>query len=307
MNSSVWRSTAQTALCVFLWTTISQAGEPVAPSQAILEGAWQRLGSEEMLRIAESRVLRKTSGRWEVQKLLSLEHDRLVVRSGGFVKRLNVTVRGDRLELKDGSEVRQYQRLAEAPLELDLKPAPLGRVADLSAQQVEAIQADLAARDAKDQEARKREPAAESEIEVTTSDNTRALRMLVQDVGWIDVARFGRQTSARAVLLAQHSGDLPLMMAALPFVEKDFKSRDDAQLYAVYWDALQVRLGEKQRYGTQVATDANGAPVLVPLEDPERVDEFRFSLGMVPLSDYLSLLSKYLHGGKEVRRPSPAE
>ena len=75
------------------------------------------------------------------------------------------------------------------------------------------------------------------------------------------------------------------MMAALPRIEADVESGSGlgAEL-AMLHDRVQLLLGEKQRYGTNWQETDDGRR-LMPLEDPERVDEFRKELGLPPLSD----------------------
>ena len=108
-------------------------------------------------------------------------------------------------------------------------------------------------------------------------------------MGWIDVDRFGSPAANAAFLLAQHSLDVRLMRAALPFLEKDkAPAKLGGEAYALLFDRLQILLGEKQRFGTQVDT-MGGWPQASPLEDPEGVDERRLALGMLPLARYLKV------------------
>jgi hypothetical protein len=128
-------------------------------------------------------------------------------------------------------------------------------------------------------------------------DNTRYLRELVSEVGWIDGGRFGYPTSNSAFLLVQHSYDLPLMMAVLPKLWADVQAdKVEGGMYGLLYDRLQLALGEKQRFGSQVFTDSAGELVLFPVEDPSRLDDLRASLRMEPVSDYVKAF-----GATEVR------
>jgi len=99
----------------------------------------------------------------------------------------------------------------------------------------------------------------------------------------------------------QHSGHIPLMLAALPPIEKDVKAkRLNAQPYALLYDRLQINLGEKQRYGSQLGSNESGELVLMPLEDPARVEELRKEIGIFSLSKYLKFFEKQ-NGGKAVK------
>ena len=122
------------------------------------------------------------------------------------------------------------------------------------------------------------------------AENTKYLRTLVQDLGWIDAKRFGRRTATDAFLIVQHSGDLRLMQGALPEIEKDMKAGiGDPQDYALLYDRLKLNLGERQRYGSQIGQNAKGESVVLPLEDKAKVEEFRKAIGLFPLSQYLEI------------------
>jgi len=131
------------------------------------------------------------------------------------------------------------------------------------------------------------------------ADNTAWLVKEVRELGWIDAQRFGRSASNTAFLIVQHSGDLPLMLAALPEIEKDLKSGvGDPQDFALLYDRLQLRLGNKQRYGTQIGMNEKGEPIVLPLEDHAHVEKLRKDLGLFPLTQYLAIMKQQT--GKEV-------
>jgi len=128
-----------------------------------------------------------------------------------------------------------------------------------------------------------------AEMASIDADNTKYMKETVQDVGWIDAARFGREAANAAFLLVQHSGDLSLMLAALPAIERDVRAGAvDPQNYALLYDRTHLMSGGKQRYGSQVREKENGELEVYRLEDPDRVDEFRRALGLGPLQEYLA-------------------
>jgi hypothetical protein len=172
------------------------------------------------------------------------------------------------------------------------KPLALGAWRDLDAEDVAEIQGQLTLRRTLDQAVR-RDPDRRPEMAGVDADNTAYLKAVVTDVGWIDVKRFGRPAANAAFLLVQHSGDRPLMLAALPEIEKDVRAgQADAQNYALLYDRSQVMTGGKQRYGSQVRENEDGDLVVFKLEDPDRVDARRKELGLSPLKDYLALFGR---------------
>ena len=129
------------------------------------------------------------------------------------------------------------------------------------------------------------------------AENTKFLKKLVTELGWIDSRRFGAVAADYAFLLAQHSQDLPLMLAALPKIKAEVEAgRLEGDTYALLYDRIQLFLGKKQYYGTRMGKDTTGQPIVLPTERPETVDERRKSLGMDPLSVYVKIF-----GAREVR------
>jgi hypothetical protein len=180
----------------------------------------------------------------------------------------------------------------DVPPPAKAEPLALGTRRELAATEVAAIQGELARRRAVDQAVR-RDRGRHAEMARVDADNTAYIKEVVKDVGWIDVERFGRAAADAAFLLVQHSGDLPLMLAALPEIEKDVRAgRADGQNFALLYDRTQLMSGGKQRYGSQIRQNDNGELVVYQLEDPDRVDARRKELGLVPLREYLALFGR---------------
>jgi hypothetical protein len=228
--------------------------------------------------------------------------DKIVTDTWGRIKTYKFDLNNQLLtltELPNGIP-RSYRKLAKVPPEVQVKPLPLGKFRALPAEEVRSIREELARRRKIDQEVRT-DPTRRKEMARVDANNTKYLIKLVQDTGWIDVERFGAQTSHEAFLIVQHSGNTPLMLAALPPIEADVKAkRLDAQPYALLYDRLRIMLGEKQRYGTQLGSNEKGRPVLLPLQDRARVDELRKAIGLFPLAEYLKFFEQQ-NGGKPVQ------
>jgi hypothetical protein len=206
--------------------------------------------------------------------------------------------------MPESPESHLLRKLDSVPPELELKPLVLGAPGPLPPERVKEIQDELDLRGKKDQEVRQgliefpnggREVSALEAMRKVDTDNTGWLKKTVAAVGWTDAARFGPEAAQSAFLIVQHSGDLPLMMAALPEIEKDVKAkRVDAQDYALLFDRSRIFLGDKQRYGTQLMPGPGGTMRILPLEDRARVEELRKEIGLFPLSQYVKM-----QGGKE--------
>src|SRR5262249_16307334 len=159
------------------------------------------------------------------------------------------------------------------------------KLRSLPTDQVQQIQTEIERRWELDQTVR-HDPAKRALAPKVDAENRDYFLHLIQEVGWLDVARFGTRTSVVAALFVKHIYRMPLNLAALPYVEHDLKATGDGEAYAILYDDTQLHLGRKQRYGTQIAEDANGDPYVLPLEQPERVDKLRKEIGQPPLATY---------------------
>lgn len=288
-----------------------------------IEGTWQSEDDAALRLEATGHHLRFIrSGEPElVGKVLDWTDNELRLCENGRETRRNYRKTPTRLLLRDpmtGLD-QSFRNLDVAPAAEIVKPLSLPEPKPLPTSRIEAIQAEIGRRLAIDQGAvvppaieRNRrsnpgytwshpEPSWGSVEDLrrlaVLAEEAEYIRKLVSEVGWIDVDRFGPSTSDAALLLVQHSGDLPLMLAVLPRVEKELRKRkNDGDSYALLFDRVQLRMGEKQRYGTQIGRDALGQPFVLPVEDPAKVPRLREELGLSPLENVIRFF-----GGSQVR------
>lgn len=268
-----------------------------------LLGCWENAGKAKpcLVRFEERKCYLFEDGRLQVFAA-RYDADKVVLRSLGRSITWSVQLSGGTLTLAgpDGKMELRFRKLTQVPAEFDLRPLALGKASDLPEAQVRKVRAELAGRLLEDQAVRK-EPARFKDMPRVDAGNTAYLSRLVQDLGWVDARRFGPEAANAAFLIAQHSGDLPLMLAALPAIEEDVKARRfDAQYYALLYDRLQLLLGEKQKYGTQLGQDDRGDMVILPVVDRTQLERFRRELGLTPFTQYIELFKKN-HGLREVR------
>jgi hypothetical protein len=265
-----------------------------------LLGAWKSRAGQDLLCIEPDQVTVASDGHLSKEAVLGFGEGRLYLRAG-LVEIWSVTLSQGSLHILRGPKSIDYERLNATPPELTLQPYPLTNPGPISPEHLGELQSELQARVKEDQGVR-RPPLDQAKIAATDGANTAYLRRLVGQVGWIDVERFGLQASGDAFLLLQHSRDLPLQLAVLPLVERDaHRHHGFGQAYALLFDRTQVNLGRKQRYGSQLDTDASGYPVVLPLEDPAHVDSLRAELGLPPLKDYLDMISKAIPRNRPIR------
>ncbi|HKI05489.1 MAG TPA: DUF6624 domain-containing protein [Thermoanaerobaculia bacterium] len=207
----------------------------------------------------------------------------------------------------------QFQKLPQQPLSLKLLPLRVPKPTMVPIDRAQQIEGELGHRLRRDQITqrgqfeelwgKRRKPGAGSfdaedlRLLAVKSDNTAYLKSLIAEVGWVDSQRFGSTAADAAFLLAQHSQDLPLMLAALPEIKEEVDAgRLEGETYALLYDRIQLLLGKPQRYGTRMGQDVAGKPVVLLTEEPDKVDTRRRDLGMTPLSQYVGVF-----GAVEVR------
>jgi hypothetical protein len=147
-----------------------------------------------------------------------------------------------------------------------------------------AIQASLGAHD----------PAAQADAaaryRTITRDNALRLDAIVDACGWPTVHDVGAAGADAAWLICQHADhDLAFQQRCLGWIERAVtagQARAESLAYPV--DRARMNSGQPQIYGTQLRAGADGKPELVPIEDPDHVDERRMSVGLCRLALYVA-------------------
>lgn len=275
--------------------------EPVSKSApAELLGRW-RSESGRCLEFFESRLAQFRDGRLGFH-LAHYEDERVDRLTWGHVDSMwwEVSADGSTLHLADAefgeeeifTKVEEELAVLRVPrLEFGSEPADEARVA--------ALQEEIARRLVEDQAVRTGGVPDPARMLAVDEDNTAWLIEQVEEIGWIDGARFGAAAAKAAFLIVQHSGDLGLMSTALPAIESDVQAgHAEGQDYALLYDRLEMNLGRPQLYGSQLGGDGEGNLLLMPLARPEEVAELRAGVGLPPLEVYLAYFE-----GKDRERP----
>ena len=268
-----------------------------------LLGCWQRIDDEpdQMMRFEAARFINVGK---DYREILPVSYDQgkvFLIPNDGPKTALVLALKDGVLTVTNGDHTEKYKKLTSVPSQLDLSPLKLGASVVLPANKVKSVHDELVKRIVEDQAVRT-QADRQNDMGSVDRDNTKWLRELVEEVGWIDVKRFGSETATKAFLIVQHSGDLRLMQAALPEIEKDMQSGvGDPQDYALLYDRLKLNLGEKQRYGSQIGQNDKGESVMLPLEDKNKVEAYRKAIGLFPLSQYLQIMKQQT--GKAVKFP----
>ncbi|MBY0574788.1 MAG: hypothetical protein K2P84_14005 [Undibacterium sp.] len=124
-------------------------------------------------------------------------------------------------------------------------------------------------------------------IEKKDALNLKRVKAILDQYGWIGPDKVGERGSMTLFLVIQHADEkewekyLPMMRIAVK--EKKAKGADLALLEDRY---LAFGLHQRQIYGSQLQ-EVNGVTRLMPIEDPEHVDERRAAIGLQPIAAYI--------------------
>jgi hypothetical protein len=313
---------SRTRWLFLLALTAPQAARAAAPPDPswdragpkALLGSWQQdeKGKVNLLHFEPGRLISFRHGELSFRRV-RYQGDRIfTIDLGGRARPLaNFELAGDRLLLTDSVRKRvPFRRLKNTPPELALAPLPLGERKELTRERARTIEKELLRREKANIRVRfeyralkkpKEKKAKLAEMYRIDADDTRYLRALVKEVGWIDGRRFSGAAVDAAYLIAMHTRDYSLMEGAARELEKEVKAkRFDAERFAGLFDRYRLVTGQRERYGMHVAVGPRGKLVVGPLEDRVKVDALRKAIGLPPLARYLERYREE-NGGEPVQ------
>ena len=117
--------------------------------------------------------------------------------------------------------------------------------------------------------------------------NARKLERIIGEFGWPGISLVGEEGDEAAWLVLQHAiGNPELQRRCLPLLKAAAETDEIPAVQVAYLeDRICVFEGRPQRYGTQFDWDESGMMSPHPLQDPKRVDGYRQSVGLGPLSE----------------------
>ena len=125
---------------------------------------------------------------------------------------------------------------------------------------------------------------------MTLKDSLNLLKIvkILDEKGWVGKNKVGSLANQAIYLVIQHA-DLKTQQKYLPMMRDAVKKGNATpSSLAFLEDRVAFREGRKQIYGTQVATHpVTKKKYVLPLEDPDYVDERRLEVGLSTLADYM--------------------
>jgi len=133
--------------------------------------------------------------------------------------------------------------------------------------------------------------------------NAQRLDAIIDQHGWPGNSLVGEEAANAAWLILQHAiGSPALQRKCLPILKENAELGEIEPFQAAYLeDRICVFEGRLQRYGTHFDWDENGELSPQPLQDAERVDEYRRSVGLGSLSER----TKQMRRQARLERQSP--
>lgn len=119
--------------------------------------------------------------------------------------------------------------------------------------------------------------------------NLEIITNIINKYGWLGEKKIGFKANMALFLVIQHSS-LEIQLKYLPIIEQAVK---DGNLrlkdYAIFKDRIEVEQNNCQIYGSQLEwNDEKGEYQLLPIIDPEEVDERRKAVGLEPMVEALA-------------------
>lgn len=117
--------------------------------------------------------------------------------------------------------------------------------------------------------------------------NAAALELIMDEFGWPGKSLVGEKGAETAWIILQHAiGNPKLQRRCLPLLQAAADAGEIPRYQPAYLEDRICCFEERpQRYGTQLDWDENGELSPLPLEDPDRVDDYRDNVGLGPLDE----------------------
>ena len=121
------------------------------------------------------------------------------------------------------------------------------------------------------------------------SINLIKVEKILAENGWPNKKLIGARGTSTLFLVIQHA-DQNAQEKYLPVITKAMEDNNlPKRQYAMFYDRLLLRRGERQIYGTQLAMSKESkVPYVLPLEDPENVDKRRAEMGLNSMQENLN-------------------
>lgn len=133
-----------------------------------------------------------------------------------------------------------------------------------------------------------------SEMEKIHIENGLRLTNIIEEIGWPNENKVGKDGADAAWLILQHAISLPqLQRDALPLLQEEMKKGNiEPKQWAHLFDRIAFFERKPQRYGTQFDWNEEGSMSAWEIEDEANIDERRQEIGLPPLQEEKDRINK---------------
>lgn len=144
-------------------------------------------------------------------------------------------------------------------------------------------------------------------MKATDSLNLVKVSGIINTYGWLGEKDIGSLCNTTLFMVIQHS-DLTTQVAYLPLMREAVKQGNArAASLALLEDRVALLEGKRQTYGSQLSWNMKtNVYVVMPLEDPDRVDERRAAMGLEPMASYIGHCCNLLWDVDKYKKELPA-
>lgn len=127
------------------------------------------------------------------------------------------------------------------------------------------------------------------EMKQIDSINAIKVQQIIDEFGWLGESKISSEANQTLFLTIQHVDDLIVQEKYLPILGQAVKDGNaEAWQFAFLTDRILMNQGKYQIFGTQIIIGEKPEDsYIVPLQNPEKVDELRQEVGLESLNDYL--------------------
>jgi len=124
----------------------------------------------------------------------------------------------------------------------------------------------------------------------TDSSNLGKVETILMEYGWVGPDVVGKKANDALFFVIQHA-DIKTQKKYLPMMEEAVKNKKaKGNHLALLVDRIEIREGRKQIYGSQIGVhEETEERYILPLLEPDTVDERRAAVGLKPLADYVKV------------------
>lgn len=129
-----------------------------------------------------------------------------------------------------------------------------------------------------------------NKMHITDSINVIKVTKILDERGWLGANIVGQQGNSTLFLVIQHA-DIETQLKYIPMMREAVKEGNArASSLALLEDRVALRQGQRQIYGSQIGRDEEtGEYYVLPLIEPEKVNERRAEVDLPPIEDYVSI------------------